>query len=65
MPAHPAPGRDIGFSVLKAASAEMAKGLSRGTLVVYETTISVRRTRRSLIPVLEKHSGLKTGEVMS
>jgi nucleotide sugar dehydrogenase len=62
VPAHLTPGRDIDFSILEAASAEIAKGLRRGTLVVYETTVTVGGTRRSLIPVLEKHSGLKAGE---
>lgn len=30
--------------------------------MIYETTVAVGGTRRCLIPVLEKHSGLKAGE---
>lgn len=62
VPAHLTPERDIDFSVLQAASAEIGKGLSRGALVIYETTVSVGGTRRSLIPVIERHSGLKAGD---
>ena len=61
VPAHLTPDRDIDFSVLRAASAQVGKGLRRGALVVYETTVSVGATRRSLVPVLEEHSGLKAG----
>lgn len=61
VPAHLTPERDIDFSILQAASAEVGKGLQRGSLVIYETTVSVGGTRRSLIPVLEANSGLKAG----
>jgi len=61
VPAHLTPDRDIDFSILQAASAEVGKGLRPGSLVVYETTVSVGGTRRSLIPVLEQHSGMKAG----
>jgi nucleotide sugar dehydrogenase len=61
VPAHLTPERDIDFSVLVAASTQVGKGLRRGALVVYETTVSVGGTRRKLIPVLEQHSGLKAG----
>jgi nucleotide sugar dehydrogenase len=61
VPAHLTPNRDIDFSVLQAASSEIGKGLQRGTLVVYETTVSVGGTRRSLIPILEQNSGLTAG----
>ena len=61
VPAHLTPDRDIDLSVLRAASAEVGKGLQHGALVVYETTVSVGATRRSLVPVLEEHSGLKAG----
>lgn len=61
VPAHLTPERDIDFSILQAASAEVGKGLRRGSLVIYETTVSVGGTRRSLIPVLETNSGLKAG----
>jgi nucleotide sugar dehydrogenase len=62
VPAHLTPERDIDFSILRAASADVGRGLSRGALVVYETTVSVGGTRRQLIPVLEQHSGLKAGK---
>jgi nucleotide sugar dehydrogenase len=61
VPAHLTSERDIDFGILQSASAEIGKGLRRGTLVVYETTVTVGGTRRSLIPVLERHSGLKAG----
>ena len=61
VPAHLTPDRDIDFSILRSASAQVGKGLERGALVIYETTVSVGGTRRSLIPVLEEHSGLTAG----
>lgn len=61
VPAHLTDNRDIDFSILQAASSEVGKGLRRGALVVYETTVTVGGTRRCLIPLLEKHSGLKAG----
>lgn len=61
VPAHLTAERDIDFSFLQAASAAVGRGLRPGALVIYETTISVGGTRRKLIPVLEKHSGLRAG----
>jgi len=61
VPAHLTPERDIDFHILAAASAQVAKGMRRGTLVVYETTVSIGGTRRTLIPILEEHSGMKAG----
>src|SRR5690606_35713385 len=61
VPAHLTPERDIDFRILRAASAEVGKGLKQGALVVYETTVSVGGTRRYLIPVLEEHSGMRAG----
>ncbi len=61
VPAHLTPERYIDFSILQAASADVGRGLKRGALVIYETTVSVGGTRRSLIPVLERESGLKAG----
>lgn len=61
VPAHLTPDRDIDLAILKAASSEVGKGLRRGALVIYETTVSVGATRHSLIPVLEQHSGLAAG----
>ena len=62
VPALLTPDREIDFTILQQASAQIGKGLRRGALVVYETTVSVGGTRRSLIPVLENHSGLKAGQ---
>jgi nucleotide sugar dehydrogenase len=61
VPAHLTDDHDIDFSILEAASRDVGRGLRRGTLVVYETTIAVGGTRRRLIPVLEHESGLKAG----
>ena len=61
VPAHLTPERYIDFSILQAASTDVGRGLKRGALVIYETTVSVGGTRRSLIPVLERESGLKAG----
>src|SRR5512134_1504330 len=61
VPAHLTAERDIDFKILRAASAQVGKGLKRGTLVVYETTVSVGGTRRYLVPVLEEHSGMRAG----
>ena len=62
VPAHLTPERDIDFHILESASADVARGMRSGTLVVYETTVSPGGTRRVLIPVLEKHSGKKAGD---
>jgi nucleotide sugar dehydrogenase len=61
VPAHLTPDREIDYTSLLAASAEVGKGLTPGTLVCYETTVSVGGTRRHLVPVLEHYSGLKAG----
>ena len=62
VPAHLTADRDIDLSILQSVSVEIGKGLRRGALVVYETTVAVGGTRRSLIPCLEKHSGMKVGD---
>ena len=61
VPAHLTAARDIDFSILDSVSADVGRGLRPGTLVVYETTVSVGGTRRRLIPVLESESGLSAG----
>jgi nucleotide sugar dehydrogenase len=61
VPAHLTADRSIDLSILQSASAEIGRGLRKGALVVYETTVSVGATRRSLVPVLEQSSGLKAG----
>jgi nucleotide sugar dehydrogenase len=62
VPAHLTPEREIDFRVLQAASTEVGRGLAPGTLVVYETTVSIGGTRRVLVPALEASSGLKAGQ---
>jgi UDP-N-acetyl-D-mannosaminuronate dehydrogenase len=61
VPAHLTPDRYIDLSILKEASAAIGQGLRKGALVIYETTVTVGGTRGSLVPILEKYSGLKAG----
>lgn len=61
VPAHLTPERDIDLRILQSASVDVARGLRPRALVIYETTVSVGATRRSLVPVLERHSGLRAG----
>lgn len=49
------------FGWMDAATASIGKGLKRGTLVSYETTLPVGTTRNRFAPALEKISGLKAG----
>lgn len=49
------------FSIVDAATAEVARGLQPGTLVSYETTLPVGTTRTRLAPALAKGSRLKLG----
>ena len=65
VPAHLTEAREIDFSILRAASADVGSGIRPGALVVYETTVSIGGTRRELVPVLEKHSGLAAGRDFS
>jgi nucleotide sugar dehydrogenase len=53
-------GRSADFAALDEAAASMAGGLSRGALVVLETTVPVGTTRNRLGPALEA-SGLRAG----
>ncbi len=46
------------LSVLEEATRGIARGLRRGALVCYETTVPVGTTRRCMLPLLEAH-GLK------
>jgi nucleotide sugar dehydrogenase len=61
VPARLTAERDIDLSTLEAASAAVGRGLRRGALVVYETTVAVGSTRHRLLPALEAHSGLRAG----
>ena len=51
--------RRMDFRNLDAATHAVARGLKRGCLVIYETTLPVGTTRGRLGPMLEKESGLK------
>ena len=52
--------RKADLSNLEAASNDIARGLRRGTLVIYETTVPVGTTRERMIPIL-RTSGLEPG----
>lgn len=49
------------FRAMDAATTEIAKGIKKGTLVVYETTLPIGTTRDRFSVALEKGSGLKVG----
>ena len=51
--------RRIDFSAIDAATRDIARGLRRGALVVYETTLPVGTTRKRLTPMLAAGSGLE------
>ena len=61
VPAHLTAEREIDYRILEAASADVGRGLRKGSLIVYETTVSPGGTKRVLIPTLEKYSGLRAG----
>ncbi len=50
------------LSAMDDATREIGKGLRRGTLVAFETTLPVGTTRQRLTPILERESGLKAGK---
>ena len=50
------------FEAMDSATEEIAKGLKRGTLIAYETTLPVGTTRTRFTKILEKNSGLTVGE---
>ncbi|NND73424.1 MAG: nucleotide sugar dehydrogenase [Ilumatobacter sp.] len=53
---------DADFGALDAATADIGRGLTAGTLVSYETTLPVGTTRNRFVPALEAASGLTCGE---
>lgn len=55
------PERDIDWSSLVAASEAISRGLRKGALVSYETTLPVGGCRGTLVPVLER-SGFVAGK---
>ena len=54
-------GKKIDYSAIDAATRAVAKGLRKGTLVIYETSVPVGDTRKRFAPMLEE-SGLKAGK---
>jgi nucleotide sugar dehydrogenase len=50
------------FRSMDAATEKIAKGLKKGTLVAYETTLPVGTTRNRFAKKLEEISGLKVGQ---
>jgi nucleotide sugar dehydrogenase len=50
------------FGWMDAATVSIGKGLKKGTLVSYETTLPVGTTRNRFAAMLESESGLKAGE---
>ena len=50
------------FFAVDAATQEVAKGLKKKTLVIFETTLPVGTTRNRLTPLLETGSGLQAGK---
>jgi nucleotide sugar dehydrogenase len=50
------------FAWMDAATVSIGKGLKKGTLVSYETTLPVGTTRNRFAAMLESESGLKAGE---
>jgi len=52
----------IDYTSIESATAAVAKGLQKGSLVIFETTLPVGDTRGRFGPLLEEGSGLKMGE---
>jgi nucleotide sugar dehydrogenase len=53
--------REIDYRILDAATRAVGRGLHKGSLVIFETTLPVGTTRQRLGPMLEKESGLRAG----
>ena len=51
---------NIDYSIVDAATKDVAKGLRKDTVVIYETTLPVGDTRDRIAPILES-GGLKAG----
>ena len=62
VPAFLTADRQADFSAVDAAARDIARGLTRGTLVVFETTLPVGATRGRLGPILSRGSGIEAGE---
>jgi nucleotide sugar dehydrogenase len=50
------------FTAIDAAAVQIGKGLKKGTLVIFETTLPIGTTRNRIKPLLEDMSGLKGEE---
>jgi nucleotide sugar dehydrogenase len=50
------------FSALDSATAEIARGLKKGTLIAYETTLPIGTTRTRFTKRIEEISGFKVGQ---
>lgn len=50
------------FTALDSATTEIARGLKKGTLIAYETTLPIGSTRKRFTKAIEEISGLKVGE---
>jgi nucleotide sugar dehydrogenase len=55
---------DVDYRALDAATEAIGQGLRPGTLVIYETTLPVGTTRGRLGTLLERVSGLSSGQFM-
>jgi nucleotide sugar dehydrogenase len=54
--------REVEYRQIDAATADVARGLQAGTLVIYETTLPIGTTRDRLGPMLEAGSGLRADQ---
>ena len=54
-------GGAVDYGNIDAATRAVGRGLRKGTLVLYETTLPVGTTRNRLGPMLERESGLRVG----
>jgi len=55
------PDKQAELSMIESAAADVAAGLQKGSLVIFETTLPVGTTRNRLGPILERGSRLKAG----
>lgn len=53
--------RDIDYRTIDSVTEKVPKGLQKGSLVIYETSLPVGDTRNRFVPILER-SGLRAGK---